>query len=185
MSSSTETNVADCIEAYSQTDAQNLANASVGSLDLISVPVAPEPVAQGVLHVNSLALDNGRLAAMATLSQSASFDTACAYISFSSDDFVDDQTTNTLLIYPNYVFSDKSQDPLLSIASSWGFAIGMADYVVLLVECDKFPAPRYNTYLHTFFLTLKANPKPLVILHDTKGTTSYDESLIKLNEILE
>ena len=122
---------------------------------------------------------------MSTLSESAPFDMACSYISFGSEDFVDNKTTNTLLLYPNYVFADSERDTLLGIASSWGFCIGMSDYIVLIVDCDRFPAPRYNTYLHTFFLTLKADPKPLVILHDTRGKASYDESMIKINEILE
>ena len=32
---------------------------------------------------------------------------------------------------------------------------------------------------------MKANPKPMLILHDTKRKASFDESMIKINEILE
>jgi hypothetical protein len=117
---------------------------------------------------------------MVSMSSSSPFSAACAYINFNSP-WTDLTSLETLKVLPEY----SPDSEILGVAMCWGLCIGIADYVVLVVEADQFPSPRYNMWLHSFFLNLKANPKPLIVLHRTSATTSYEESFVKISEVME
>ena len=145
-----------------------------------------------MLHVNPVSLAEGKL--FCTLHTNTPFSsispTVLAPLFVSPHEFshyfTQSPTEGYIDVFVcNSNFESDLKNSFFEKLSSWMVASHICDFIVMFVDFGSNPELHHNTLLWQYLNFLKEVDKPLFILHKTGKAMTYQESFVRVNEMLE